>query len=128
VCCPFGGAQQGQQNGQNNQQRPPQNNNNNQQRPPQNNNNNQQRPPQNNNNNQQRPPVTQRPPINPQIGGNPGPVGLNHPRINLLPLDSCGASQENRIVNGKRAVLGQFPWMARIGYITSTKPNYFHRI
>jgi hypothetical protein len=34
----------------------------------------------------------------------------------LLPTDECGASLGERIVGGKNAALGAYPWMARIGY------------
>jgi hypothetical protein len=34
----------------------------------------------------------------------------------LLPTDECGVSLGERIVGGKNAALGQFPWIARIGY------------
>jgi hypothetical protein len=34
----------------------------------------------------------------------------------LLPTDECGMSLGERIVGGKNAALGQYPWIARIGY------------
>jgi hypothetical protein len=34
----------------------------------------------------------------------------------LLPTDECGVSLGERIVGGKNAALGQYPWIARIGY------------
>jgi hypothetical protein len=34
----------------------------------------------------------------------------------LLPTDECGASLGERIVGGKNAALGAYPWIARIGY------------
>jgi len=47
-------------------------------------------------------------------------VGANHQKVRqLLPIDSCGVSTSNRIVFGKEAVLGQLPWMVRLGYETS---------
>ncbi|KAF4527943.1 hypothetical protein B566_EDAN016474 [Ephemera danica] len=40
-----------------------------------------------------------------------------------MPMDTCGiAASEDKIVNGKRAGIGQFPWMARIGYQTRLLP------
>ena len=95
VCCPNVGGQQGQQGQQqNNNYRPP------------------------------TPPPTQ-PGIAPTPAGSATPterpvqVGLNHPKLRLLQMDLCGTSVNERIVNGKRADLSQFPWMARLGYITS---------
>jgi hypothetical protein len=34
----------------------------------------------------------------------------------LLPTDQCGMSLGERIVGGKNAALGEYPWIARIGY------------
>jgi hypothetical protein len=34
----------------------------------------------------------------------------------LLPTDECGVSLGERIVGGKNAALGEYPWIARIGY------------
>ena len=38
--------------------------------------------------------------------------------------ESCGVSNENRIIGGSNASLGQYPWLARIGY--DSKFNYFY--
>lgn len=47
----------------------------------------------------------------------------NHPAwIKLDKLD-CGESAADRIIGGYNAALGQFPWIARLGYIgTKTHP------
>lgn len=39
-----------------------------------------------------------------------------HWKRKLLPTDECGASLGERIVGGKNAALGAYPWVARIGY------------
>lgn len=48
---------------------------------------------------------------------------MNHPNWNLLPRDTCGQSVPlDRIIGGKEASLGQYPWIARIGYSARCKP------
>lgn len=45
-----------------------------------------------------------------------------HPAWKHLPKDNCGiGSLTDRIMGGTEATLGQFPWMARIGYDFSKK-------
>jgi hypothetical protein len=44
----------------------------------------------------------------------PVPVGLSDPRLNRLPLTTCGFSVINFIIDGQRAESGQFPWMAML--------------
>jgi hypothetical protein len=41
---------------------------------------------------------------------------VTHWKRKLLPTDECGASLGERIVGGKNAALGAYPWIARIGY------------
>ncbi|KAF4522646.1 hypothetical protein B566_EDAN011045 [Ephemera danica] len=43
--------------------------------------------------------------------------------MSLLPLETCGTKIPDRIIRGKMTSPGSHPWMARIGYITATKPN-----
>jgi hypothetical protein len=40
----------------------------------------------------------------------------NHPNLVLLPLNICGPVSGNKIFNGKKTALFQYPWMALIGY------------
>ncbi|XP_011874753.1 PREDICTED: uncharacterized protein LOC105565840 [Vollenhovia emeryi] len=39
-----------------------------------------------------------------------------HPNWSLLEHNSCGNSNSDRIIGGKNASLGAYPWIARIGY------------
>ncbi len=41
---------------------------------------------------------------------------VNHPNWPKDVQDDCGISYADRIIGGKNASLGQFPWLARIGY------------
>lgn len=46
------------------------------------------------------------------------PINKNitqHKNWNLLP-QNCGMATRSRIIGGKKAGLGQFPWLARLGY------------
>jgi hypothetical protein len=40
----------------------------------------------------------------------------NNPNLMLLPLNICGPVSGNKIFNGKKTGLFQYPWMALIGY------------
>ncbi|KYM93572.1 Serine protease easter [Cyphomyrmex costatus] len=40
----------------------------------------------------------------------------NHPNWSLLRQNNCGNSNTDRIIGGKNASLGAYPWLARIGY------------
>lgn len=40
----------------------------------------------------------------------------NHPAWKEIDLFECGFSASDRIIGGLNAALGQFPWMARLGY------------
>ncbi|XP_059470181.1 melanization protease 1-like [Neocloeon triangulifer] len=51
-------------------------------------------------------------------------VGPRHPKLNLLPTDSCGVTTFDKIVNGKEADQNQIPWIARIGYETRFGESY----
>ncbi|XP_069688616.1 uncharacterized protein [Periplaneta americana] len=46
-------------------------------------------------------------------------LGVRERKRILLPSDECGIPQGERIVGGKNALLGQYPWIARIGYTRS---------
>lgn len=41
---------------------------------------------------------------------------VKHPNWPKDVQDDCGISYADRIIGGKNASLGQFPWLARIGY------------
>lgn len=41
---------------------------------------------------------------------------VKHPNWPKDVQDDCGVSYADRIIGGKNASLGQFPWLARIGY------------
>lgn len=41
---------------------------------------------------------------------------VKHPNWPRDVQDDCGISYADRIIGGKNASLGQFPWLARIGY------------
>jgi hypothetical protein len=63
---------------------------------------------------------TQNTPPSPEMKNGPrdsdtGSAGTQWKR-RLLPTDECGVSLGERIVGGKNATLGAYPWMARIGY------------
>lgn len=46
---------------------------------------------------------------------------VDHQNWNLFDHEKCGESQTtDRIIGGTAAALGQFPWMARLGYTTPT--------
>nr|ACO15307.1 Serine protease easter precursor [Caligus clemensi] len=53
----------------------------------------------------------------------------NHPKRKLLaPSDTCGLpSAPPRILGGEDASLGQFPWLANIGYKFRSKPEVLYR-
>ena len=42
----------------------------------------------------------------------------------LLPSVECGVAPGERILGGKTAALGEYPWIARIGYLRNSKYNY----
>ncbi|KDR03823.1 Serine protease easter [Zootermopsis nevadensis] len=41
---------------------------------------------------------------------------FNHRNMMLLPLNICGPVSENKIINGNKTALFQYPWMALIAY------------
>lgn len=45
------------------------------------------------------------------------PSLANHPAWQILNSYDCGDSAADRIIGGTRAALGQYPWMARLGYV-----------
>lgn len=46
----------------------------------------------------------------------------NHPNWSLLERERCGSSLADRIIGGQNASLGQYPWIARLGYSNTKKP------
>ncbi|ENN70806.1 hypothetical protein HUJ04_004940 [Dendroctonus ponderosae] len=52
----------------------------------------------------------------------------DHPNWQVLPTEECGyGAMSDRIIGGKEATLGQFPWIARLGYqIKKNKPKIFY--
>lgn len=56
----------------------------------------------------------------------PDSVGAEWKR-KLLPTDECGMSLGERIVGGKNAALGEYPWIARIGYRRSGSGTLLYR-
>lgn len=42
-----------------------------------------------------------------------------HKNLKLLPLDSCGGNTDDRIINGNKTGIFEFPWMVLISYQTS---------
>jgi hypothetical protein len=43
-------------------------------------------------------------------------VDPDDPKLVLLPLNICGPVSGDKIYNGKKTALFQYPWMAPIGY------------
>ncbi|XP_077260708.1 CLIP domain-containing serine protease B4-like [Temnothorax americanus] len=46
-----------------------------------------------------------------------------HPSWSLLEHNNCGNSNNDRIIGGKNASLGAYPWIARIGYNMPNAPG-----
>ncbi|XP_034250616.1 phenoloxidase-activating factor 1-like isoform X2 [Thrips palmi] len=63
-------------------------------------------------------PFTQRPRPRPPVDDRPVNV-QNDPNLRLLPHDVCGPGATNRIINGNKTNVFEFPWMARLGYTSS---------
>lgn len=56
-------------------------------------------------------------PVSTPTTPSPEPVIVSsHPNLRLLPLNICGPVSTNKIFNGKKTALFQYPWMALIGY------------
>lgn len=47
-----------------------------------------------------------------------------NPNWFLLDHTSCGISSSNRIIGGRNASLGQYPWLARIGYASDNSQPF----
>lgn len=47
-----------------------------------------------------------------------------HPHWNLLEHLECGITLADRIIGGSNATLGQYPWLARIGYVEDYRYQY----
>ncbi|XP_033226883.1 CLIP domain-containing serine protease 2-like [Belonocnema kinseyi] len=52
---------------------------------------------------------------------------MAHPNWKLLDRETCGTSNSDRIIGGKNASLGAYPWIAQIGYITDSNPKLIYR-
>lgn len=70
------------------------------------------------------PPPTQSPPTG--TGSNvESRLGVpSHRNIGLLPTTGCGPITTNKLAYGEKAILGEFPWMARLRYRTPAGLNY----
>ena len=62
--------------------------------------------------------TTTSPPLEP-------PEFANHPKRGLLAdLKTCGRSSiDGKIINGIEADIGEFPWLANLGYTSGTRPR-----
>lgn len=60
----------------------------------------------------------------------PTPIGRdsNKSSANNGTQEHCGLSYADRIVGGTNAALGQYPWMARLGYKSGYQFIYFNCI
>ncbi|KAK7864784.1 hypothetical protein R5R35_012277 [Gryllus longicercus] len=47
----------------------------------------------------------------------------NHPNLRMLPQEVCGPVGTDRITGGTVADIYAYPWIARLGYKSSTRPN-----
>ncbi|CAG9789267.1 unnamed protein product [Diatraea saccharalis] len=47
----------------------------------------------------------------------------SHPAWQILNSLECGENAADRIIGGTRAALGQFPWIARLGYVLPDDPD-----
>lgn len=52
---------------------------------------------------------------------------MKHPSWSLLEHRKCGNSNSDRIIGGKNASLGAYPWIARIGYGNPGAPDLSYR-
>ncbi|KAK3909569.1 Melanization protease 1 [Frankliniella fusca] len=68
-----------------------------------------------------------RPPTQPFDDRNDRPVNVEkEPNLRLLPHNVCGPSSSDRIINGNKTNVFDFPWMARLGY-TNRNGNVAYR-
>lgn len=44
---------------------------------------------------------------------------MEHPNIGKINHKKCGVAVYFRIINGERATVGQFPWMALLRYVST---------
>lgn len=47
----------------------------------------------------------------------------NHPNWHMVDNPHCGSSLSDRIIGGVNATIGQYPWLARVGYNSKKKPR-----
>ena len=48
---------------------------------------------------------------------------MNHSNWKLFDHKLCGTSNSDRIIGGKNAPLGAYPWIAQIGYTIGLQPT-----
>ncbi|XP_049859807.1 CLIP domain-containing serine protease HP8-like [Schistocerca gregaria] len=50
---------------------------------------------------------------------------LQHPNLRLLPMDTCGQDDSDRVLGGNVTAVNQYPWMALLGYSSRGSPREF---
>lgn len=67
-------------------------------------------------------------PINNKFSSRPPDVS-RHKNLRLLPLDACGvANSDDKIVNGNKTGVFEFPWMALISYYIGSKFYFMYHV
>ena len=52
---------------------------------------------------------------------------MQHQNWKLFDKEICGTTNSDRIIGGKNASLGAYPWIAQIGYTIDSKPKLNYR-